>query len=393
MYNRNRRPGFRPNGSFQGPRRSTFKVKKIDSNLFIKKASDEVDIHTSQSAAKFSDFPFTEQIKRNILIRGYDTPTRIQEEAIPHILAGSDIIGIANTGSGKTAAFLIPLINKLYNERGEKALIVVPTRELALQIFDEFTQFAKNTHMQAVLCIGGTNLARQEERLRNNPQFIIGTPGRLKDLIQRKKLHLGNFRNVVLDEVDLMVDIGFIRDIQYFISLLPQNRQSLFFSATVDEKTKTILAQFVRNPVTVSVKKQDTSANIDQDIIKINGGKSKIDVLHDLLITDGYEKVLVFGRTKWGVEKLAKMLNERGFKVTSIHGNRSQGQRKRALEMFKRSEVQVLLATDVAARGLDIDNVTHVINYDAPASYEDYIHRIGRTGRADKKGFAITFVE
>lgn len=200
------------------------------------------------------------------------------------------------------------------------------------------------------------------------------------------------FQNVVLDEVDRMVDIGFINDIKYLISLLPRIRQSLFFSATVDGKTQDILRSFVTNPVTVSVKEQDTPENVDQDIIRVSNGRSKIDVLHDLLIQPGFNKVLIFGRTKWGMEKLSKALVERGFRAAAIHGNKSQNQRQRALQQFKNSEIQILLATDVASRGLDIDNVTHVINFDAPQSYDDYIHRIGRTGRAGKKGVALTFV-
>ncbi|MCL4418002.1 MAG: DEAD/DEAH box helicase [Actinobacteria bacterium] len=229
--------------------------------------------------------------------------------------------------------------------------------------------------------------------MRHNPHFVIGTPGRLKDLIGRKNLNLMLFQNVILDEVDRMVDIGFIKDIKYIISLLPKIRQSLFFSATVDNKTQEILRSFVTNPITVSVKQHDTASNIDQDIIRLNGEKSKIDILHDLLIQTGFDKVLIFGRTKWGIQKLTNELINRGFHATAIHGNKSQNQRQRALQQFKDSDVQILLATDVVSRGLDIENVTHVINYDAPESFDDYIHRIGRTGRAGKRGVALTFVD
>jgi superfamily II DNA/RNA helicase len=201
------------------------------------------------------------------------------------------------------------------------------------------------------------------------------------------------FTNIVLDEVDRMVDIGFINDIKYFISLLPQKRQSLFFSATVSGKVKEILQGFVTDPVTVSVKQQDTSENIDQDVIRVEHASKKLDTLHDLLVQEGFEKVLIFGRTKWGIEKLTKTLIERGFKADAIHGNKSQGQRQRALTEFKQNRIKILLATDVASRGLDIDDVTHVINYDPPENYDDYVHRIGRTGRAGKKGIALTFVE
>ena len=234
---------------------------------------------------------------------------------------------------------------------------------------------------------------RQTQELRHNPHFVIGTPGRVKDLIQQRKLNLEMFQNIVLDEVDRMVDIGFITDIKYFISMLPKKRQSLFFSATVSGEAGEILKRFVVNPVTISVKQSDNVDKIDQNIVELQNGYSKIDMLHNLLVKEGFDKVLIFGQTKWGIEKLTKNLIERGIKVAAIHGNKSLGQRTRALEMFKRSEIQILLATDVASRGLDIDNVTHVINYDAPESQEDYIHRIGRTGRAGKRGVALTFVD
>jgi superfamily II DNA/RNA helicase len=190
-----------------------------------------------------------------------------------------------------------------------------------------------------------------------------------------------------------MVDIGFIKDIKQIISLLPKIRQSLFFSATVDGRTREILQSFVSNPVTISVKTQDTAENIEQDVIKLTGDRQKIDVLHDLLIQPGFEKVMIFGRTKWGMEKLSKALIERGFRAAAIHGNKSQNQRQKALKDFRENNLQILIATDVASRGLDIDDVTHVINYDAPTTYDDYVHRIGRTGRAGKKGIALTFIE
>lgn len=367
-------------------------IKKLDANLFIKKSAN-INTEKYTSLKMFSDFALADKLERNIIDHGYTSPTQIQEQTIPHLLEGRDVIGIANTGTGKTAAFLIPLVNKVFSDRNERALIVTPTRELAMQIVDELRAFMKGMDLDITLCIGGSNMDKQEKKLRHNPHFVIGTPGRLKDLIERKKLTLDLFRNIVLDEVDRMVDIGFIRDIKYFISLLPKKRQSLFFSATISEKVKEILHSFVTNPVTITVKQQDTSENVDQDIIRVNGNISKIDTLHDLLTNNGFDKVLIFGRTKWGIEKLTRELVTRGFKAAAIHGNKTQGQRQRALEQFKQNDVNILLATDVASRGLDIENVTHVINYDAPESYEDYIHRIGRTGRAGKKGIALTFVE
>lgn len=368
-------------------------VKKLDANLFIKKAKEAAAQEQFVPKSSFSGYKISDKLKSNITAHGYTTPTPVQDEAIPYILEGRDIIGIANTGTGKTAAFLIPLIEKVTNDRDAHVLIVTPTRELAMQILDEFNAFSTGLGMFATLCIGGANIKRQEANLARNPNFVIGTPGRLIDLIRRDRLNLTNCHSVVLDEVDRMVDIGFIKDIKFLVSLLPKDRHSLFFSATVDNKVRTILEEFVSNPITVSVKVQDTAENIEQDIVRVADRSKKLDVLHNLLIQDGFDKVLVFGGTKRGVEKLYKSLEERGFKVASIHGNKSQGQRAKALESFKTDKLQILLATDVASRGLDIDNVTHVINYDAPHSYDDYVHRIGRTGRADKRGTAITFVE
>lgn len=367
--------------------------KKLDPSLFVRKAEKISEEAQYVSALTFGDFNICDKLKRNISQRGYSTPTAIQEKSIPPLLEGRDIIGIANTGTGKTGAFLISLLNKCYADRNQRVLIVVPTRELAIQIKDEFEIFASGMSLDAAVLVGGANIKRQIQKIRQRPHFVIGTPGRIKDLVKKRELNLLQYQNIVLDEVDRMVDIGFIHDIKYLTSLLPKVRQSLFFSATVDKKSEEILSQFVKNPVTVSVKKEATSGNVDQDIVKVGNGRQKIDILHDLLIQPGFSKVMIFGRTKWGMEKLYKSLSQRGFRAASIHGNKSQNQRQRAIEDFKNNQLQVLVATDVASRGLDIENVTHVINYDAPTTYDDYVHRIGRTGRAGKKGVALTFVE
>ncbi len=392
--NNRRFNGNRNNNSRnQNFKRSNQKITKLDSNLFIKQATAAEETTDYIANNPIANLPVSDRIKRNIEERGYKNLTEIQDKSILAILEGRDLIGIANTGTGKTAAFLVPLINKTERFRNERVLIVAPTRELANQIMDEFKIFAKGTDLEAVLLIGGSNLHRQEARLKHSPHYVIGTPGRLKDLVQRNKLNLAMFPNVVLDEVDRMLDIGFIHDIKFLVSKLPRKRQSLFFSATLDKRTNEILQNFVTNPVTVSVKVQETSENIEQNIIKVTDHAKKVDTLHDLIAQDGFDKVMIFGRTKWGIEKLSKTLINRGFRAASIHGNKSQGQRQRALDGFKNGDIKILLATDVASRGLDIDNVTHVINYDAPASYEDYVHRIGRTGRAGKRGIALTFVE
>lgn len=340
----------------------------------------------------FSDFAIDQKLKDAILGRNYTTPTPIQDRIIPHILRGSDVVGVANTGTGKTAAFLIPLINKVLRNPKEQVLIVVPTRELAVQIEQELKEFTKGMQLYSVSCIGGAGIGRQIHSLRYINHFVIGTPGRLKDLIERGSLNLSKFSSVVLDEADRMLDMGFIADVRHMLSMMPKERHTLLFSATVSTVIEKLIKEFLREPVTISVKTNETPMSVEQDIIRVNGGV-KAELLESLLRKEGFDKVLVFGRTKHGVERLAKSLVARGFRAESIHGNKNQNKRQKALSLFKSNQVQVLVATDVAARGLDIDGVSHVINYDMPATHEDYIHRIGRTGRAGKRGIALTFVE
>ncbi|MDP2638403.1 MAG: DEAD/DEAH box helicase [Candidatus Levybacteria bacterium] len=378
-------------------RRNTMRTSELLGAIQAVKAVNEIKQTQPEveyvSTNKFEDFKISSEVLNNIKHKGYAMPTPIQDQVISSIIEGRDVIGIANTGTGKTAAFLIPLVDKIFKNKTEQVLIVAPTHELVIQINDELRGFARGLGIYTALCIGGVSIGKQISQLRQNPHFVIGTPGRLKDLVETRSLQLSKFRNVVLDEADRMVDIGFINDIKYFISLLSPQRQSLFFSATISGKVKEILQKFVQNPVTVSVKKQETAENIEQEIVKVQPGYNKVDKLHDLLRQEGFDKVLIFGTTKWGVQKLTDELIRRGFRAGAIHGNKRQNQRQRVLEAFKNNEIQILLATDVASRGLDIPNVSHVINYDMPESYEVYIHRIGRTGRANKKGVALTFVE
>ncbi len=341
---------------------------------------------------RFVDFAVSDQLKTNIIARGYTTPTPIQDQVIPLILKGHDVVGIANTGTGKTAAFLIPLIDKVMRDSRQKILIIAPTRELAVQIDDEFRFFSHGLHIQSALVIGGSSMGNQIWKLRQNPNVLISTPGRLKDFVKQRLINLMDYQTIVLDEVDRMVDIGFIADIRRIISLLPPVRQSLFFSATLPQNVTGIIASFLKNPVTVSVKVKETAEHIDQDVIRVRNKEEKLQVLCGLLKNKASSKVLIFGRTKWNVEKLTRSLAEVGFSVGSIHGNKSQGQRMRVLAQFKENKLQILVATNVASRGLDIPDVSHVINFDEPESYDDYIHRIGRTGRADKSGVALTFV-
>lgn len=387
----NKKHNNNKNGRFNGRQKNQTK-KSFNPTNFINTPIETVKIPEVEIQHSFSDFLISNQLKSNIAAKGYDTPTPIQDKAIPLVLEGRDIIGIANTGTGKTGAFLIPLLNKVINNRSQKVLIIAPTRELAVQIEDELMIFAKNLGIYSVLCIGGLGLGTQIRALRDKHDFVIGTPGRILDLKKQGKINLYAYNNVVLDEVDRMLDMGFIKDIRSILSFVPQNRQSLFFSATIPQLALPIIHSFLKNPQTISVKSTDTIEGIKQDVIKVRG-KQKADVLRSLLKTEGFDKVLVFGRTKWGMEKLSKALIADGFRASAIHGNKNQNQRQRALDEFKNGRLQILLATDIASRGLDIEDVTHVINYDPPASQEDYIHRIGRTGRADKKGIAITFVE
>jgi ATP-dependent RNA helicase RhlE len=388
---RSAQSGRRGGGGRGGQRQRTF-----DPSDVIKRQTAANQVVTNEVVFSpkntFTDFNLHPHLLRNIVQRGYTQPTQIQDAAIPELLDGKDVIGLANTGTGKTAAFLIPLINKVANDKAQKVLIVAPTRELAVQIDQEFQQFSRLMGMFSAVCIGGVNIYPQFQKLRRQPQFVIGTPGRLRDLEEQRALNFADFQNIVLDEVDQMLDMGFVHEMRYIISRLSTPRQSLFFSATLPSNAQQIAGQLLRNPVKISVKSRETAANIDQEVMRTQG-RAKIEILEELLKQDSYQKVLVFLRTKHGAEKVAESLYNRGVNVAAVHGNKSQNQRQRALDAFKRSQVQVLLATDVAARGLDIDDVTHVINFDLPASYEDYIHRIGRTGRANKRGIALTFVD
>jgi superfamily II DNA/RNA helicase len=399
MYRNFQRPNYtnKPKWRPQNRRPSGFGAKIARETITRERYVSRTQA-TSQVAApiaithKFSDFALDPRILTNVTTRGYAIPTPIQDQAIEPIRAGRDVVGIANTGTGKTAAFLLPLIDKILQDHTQRVLIMAPTRELAVQIEDELRLFAKGLGITSVLLIGGASIDRQLFTLRSNPNIIIGTPGRLKDMIQHYRLNLASFQNIVLDEVDRMVDIGFIKDITYIVSLLPKVRQSLFFSATVTPEIRGIMQAFLTNPITISVKTHETAQGVEQDVIKVKDKEEKVAKLQLLLKQADYTKVLIFGRTKWNVEKLAKRLQQNGFTAASIHGNKSQNQRLRALTQFKQNQLQVLVATDIAARGLDISDVSHVINFDEPNSYTDYVHRIGRTGRANKSGKALTFV-
>jgi superfamily II DNA/RNA helicase len=384
----------RPNRNFGNRGRQTRPAHRGQDIHYSKFINKGVDVALQQYEPKhtFADFAIDPRIKTNIAKKGYKTPTAIQDQAIPVVLEGRDIVGIANTGTGKTGAFLIPLLHKVAMASDERVLIMVPTRELAIQIEDEYRGFSQGSGLRSVSVVGGANINPQMRALRDDPYFVIGTPGRIKDLIQRRALDLSKFQTVVLDEADRMLDMGFIGDMRYILSLMPQDRHTLFFSATLSSDIEKLIKDFLKDPVRISVKTGDTSKSVDQDVVHMEG-KNKIDVLHELLAQPEFDKVIVFGRTKHGVDKLSKVLAQRGIPSAAIHGNKSQSKRQRALGEFKQNRVKVLIATDVAARGLDIPKVSHVINFDVPGTYEDYVHRIGRTGRAGERGKALTFID
>ncbi len=398
-------PSYQPRSNFRTrstsrPRQTSYRGTRgtkpkrgqyIDPSRFVQAARPtEAMEYTAQH--EFNDFEMHELLKQNLTNKGYVTPSPIQDQTIPMGLQGKDLIGIANTGTGKTAAFAIPVLNKLISDVSSAALIIAPTRELAQQIDQEFRAIAKGSGLHGALLIGGTAMGGQLRDLRSSPQIVIGTPGRIKDHLNRRSLDLSQFNMVVLDEVDRMLDMGFINDVTEILENLHSERQSFFFSATLDRKVNDLIQTFSVDPITISIKASSTGANIEQDVVHFAGHDDKLDRLHDILNSTEVEKVIVFDETQRNVERLSMTLIERGFKADAIHGGKSQGQRQRALNRFKKSEITILVATDVAARGIDVSDITHVVNYTVPQTYDDYIHRIGRAGRAGRSGTALTFV-
>lgn len=390
-HKRNARP-FHKRGNFSRAKKHGNSGAYIDPSKFVNKATPLQASAPFVPEHRFADFAVAAELKQNIIAKHYTLPTPIQDKAIPQILDGHDVVGIANTGTGKTAAFLVPLIDKVFRNTREQVLVIVPTRELAIQINDEFKSFTKGMRLFSVCVVGGAPIGPQLNALKYKNHFVIGTPGRLKDLIERGKITLSQFNTVVLDEADRMLDMGFVADMRRIMQGMPRQRHTLFFSATLSREIESLITEFLHNPVRISTTTGSTSRNVDQDVVRAGQGGAKLDMLHDLLSQKDFAKVLVFGRTKHGVERLSHMLKERGFRADSIHGNKSHSQRQRALKQFKENGIQVLVATDVAARGLDIEDISHVINYDLPTTYDDYVHRIGRTGRGAKQGKALTFL-
>ncbi|WP_373057093.1 DEAD/DEAH box helicase [Zunongwangia sp. H14] len=345
----------------------------------------------------FKSLGLSEPLLKAISKKGHTTPSTIQEKAIPFILEGKDILASAQTGTGKTAAFALPMLQVLsggetLRKRPVRALILTPTRELAAQVMEEVKDYSSFLDLRSHVIFGGVNAAPQIRALRQGVDILVATPGRLLDLHQQKAFSLANIEILVLDEADRMLDMGFLRDIKKILALMPAQRQNLLFSATFSKDIKQFANTFLKHPVMVEAAPQNTAAEkVDQKVYKTN--KSKKTALITKLISDGnWEQVLVFTRTKHGANRLSQKLEKSGITSAAIHGNKSQGARTKALAGFKKGNLRVLVATDIAARGLDIPLLPHVINYELPNVPEDYVHRIGRTGRAGASGQAISLV-
>lgn len=369
-----------------------FKKHFIDPSRFVQAAVKQEEVVYTPTH-NFTDFAVDTRIHENLAAMKFVQPSPIQDQTIPVALEGKDVVGIANTGTGKTAAFAIPMVHRLATERGSQAIILAPTRELAQQIEQQVREIARGCKVFTALLIGGAAMGPQLKTLRMNPRVIIGTPGRVKDHIERGTLKLDRTNIVVLDEVDRMLDMGFVHDIREILGKTNENRQSLYFSATLDDRVKGIIDSFSADPVHISVKATETSTNVEQDVVRFPDRYAKLGLLHEILISDDSAKTIIFDDTQRSVESLSVELVSRGFSVDAIHGGKSQGQRQRVLRKFKENNIRILVATDVAARGLDVSDITHVINYSVPQTYDDYVHRIGRTGRAGRTGFALTFVQ
>ncbi|MDI1324671.1 MAG: DEAD/DEAH box helicase [Algoriphagus sp.] len=369
------------------------KESTLDAKLLVKKAQP------SGQAGFRSETPFTKlnlqpTLLKNLKDKGYETMTNIQEESIFPLMEGRDLLGISNTGSGKTGAFLIPIIEHAKSDQQQfTALIVTPTRELALQIEEEFKTLSKGMNLYSATFIGGTNINSDFKSLNRKLHVIVGTPGRLLDLYDRKLLKLNQVNTLVLDEFDRMLDMGFVHDVKKLVNAMTKRSQTMLFSATLEPTQKALIDGLLDNPVVVKINTGGTtSENVEQETIRVPEGKDKFEMLAGLFKDKTMDRVIIFTETKRLADRLSKKLNETGIKSGLIHGNKSQNFRNKTIEEFKNGTTRVLVATDVAARGIDVADVTHVINYQLPMSMDSYIHRIGRTGRAGKTGRAITFV-
>lgn len=335
-------------------------------------------------------------ILKGVAAAGYTTPTDIQRKAIPSTIAGKDIIACAPTGTGKTAAFVLPIIHQLQKNapisKNPRVLILTPTRELAQQIEDAVETYGQHTRLRAISLYGGVDISRQMRRLRAGVDIVIATPGRLGDHMKRQSINLHSVETLVLDEADRMLDMGFIQAVRDIIARLPKERQTLLFSATISKEIRSLAGSIQKDPEFIEIGQSFKPVDsVDQKFYCV-AQEVKTDLLIEIIQNEEVETMIVFSRTKHGADRIAKKLGQNGIDAVAIHSDRSQSQRSRALEGFKRRQFRILVATDVAARGIDVDKISHVVNYDIPRYSEDYIHRIGRTGRAGQTGVALTFV-
>lgn len=354
---------------------------------------------TPKTDLKFSDFALLEPILAAVKKAGYESPTPIQAQAIPHLLEGKDLLGCAQTGTGKTAAFALPIINNLAKSkfnvqpRNVNCLILTPTRELALQIFENFKTYSAGLNLKIAVVYGGVGIGPQIKAVHDGVDVLIATPGRLLDLVQQNKLSLKQVKTFVLDEADRMLDMGFIHDIRKVLLMIPKQRQTLFFSATMPAEIEKLSSSILTNPVRIEVNPvSSTAEKVEQYVMYVEQSRKR-DLLRHLLNEPKFDRVIVFTRTKHGANRVSEVLTKNKISSEAIHGNKSQNARQRALDLFKNNKIQVLIATDIAARGIDIDGVTHVINFEVPNIAESYVHRIGRTARAGSAGIAISFCD
>ena len=395
-YNRRHYSGGRSRGrrNFGGGGTRRFAKSKINPSKYVSKVIDEsISQSKEYEGVDFSTFDLSPELMRNIASKGYSKTTEIQETAIPLAQAGKDILGVSSTGSGKTGAFLIPLIDKIFKFRDQKILIIAPTRELSQQIMKEGISLVRGSRIRLEVLIGGESISRQIWKLKGNPEIVVGTPGRLLDMVDRGALRLNQFNNIVLDEVDRMLDMGFINDIKKVFEGTPKEKQVLFFSATINDKIQRAINDMSRDYETIKLSANTPIGRIKQDIVYFSQTSEKVELLHEILLREEVTKTLVFVGTKRYADRIGDQLSSKGISSAVIHGDKRQSKRKQVLDLYRNSRVSVLVATDVAARGIDIDDISHVINLDEPNDFDSYIHRIGRTGRNGRLGNAYTFVQ
>ena len=346
----------------------------------------------------FDSFGFAPSVLRGVQDAGYTTPTPVQAAALPSALKGIDVVGVAQTGTGKTAAFVLPILDYLVKEpstgkrRPVRALVVAPTRELAIQVTEAAAKYGTHTKLRVATIYGGVGKGKQRTALRNGVDVVVATPGRLLDFLGEGALDLGFVDILVLDEADRMFDMGFVKDVRRIVAAVPQERQTMLFSATMPPPIQDLAKSILYKPETIEVgERRDPAATVTQRAIRVAEAEKQA-LLHHLIETEDVDRMIVFSRTKYRADRIRKKLDRAGHSAIAIHSNRSQGQRQRALKGFEAGDYQIMVATDIAARGIDVPGVSHVVNFDTPNVPEDYIHRIGRTGRAEATGDAISFV-